>query len=188
LNRQKNLKYKIGFCRFLVDEGTGCLDRICELHLANYTRDDPTIVECIANNEKSTPISKVFNIDVLCKLNKSCDYYILILLDPPKLTTNVRTLIGAKNIEVFLECLSIANPLSSIFWLDNNQQEITDYEFYTIKTDNQSSILSFSISLPETSTELFYCHSNNSIGSTEKSINISSKKFFYKNFSIEIFI
>ncbi len=104
------------------------------------------------------------------------DYNILILLDPPKLTTNVRTVIGVKIIEVFLECLSIANPLASIFWLDNDQQEITDYQFYTIKTDNQSSILSFSISLPETSELLFYCYSNNSIGTTEKSINISGKK------------
>ena len=52
-------------------DGTGCLDKICELHLGNFTRDDPTIVECVASNEKSTPITKVFNIDVLCKLNKN---------------------------------------------------------------------------------------------------------------------
>ena len=97
-------------------------------------------------------------------------------------------MIGSKNIEVFLDCLSIGNPLSSITWLDDARQEIIDYQLYTIKTDNQSSILSFSISLPETSKVLFYCHSNNSIGTTEKSINISGKKIISMNVYIEIFI
>jgi len=47
----------------------GCREPICELFLGNYTRHDPTIIECIADNEKSSRISKVFNIDVFCKLN-----------------------------------------------------------------------------------------------------------------------
>jgi hypothetical protein len=47
----------------------GCREPICEIFLGNYTRHDPTIIECIADNEKSSRISKVFNIDVYCKLN-----------------------------------------------------------------------------------------------------------------------
>ena len=52
---------------FVVGDGTGCRDATCEIYLGNYTRDDPTIIECIADNEKSSRISKIFNIDVLCK-------------------------------------------------------------------------------------------------------------------------
>jgi hypothetical protein len=53
-----------------VGDSTGCQDTVCELRLANYSRNDPTIIECVADNEKSTRISKVFNVDVYCKLNK----------------------------------------------------------------------------------------------------------------------
>ncbi len=53
----------------LVGDGTGCQDKICELHLGNYSRNDPTIIECVADNEKSTRISKVFNVDIHCKFN-----------------------------------------------------------------------------------------------------------------------
>ncbi len=49
--------------------GTGCQDTTCELRLGNYSRNDPTIIECIADNEKSTRISKVFHVDVHCKHN-----------------------------------------------------------------------------------------------------------------------
>ncbi len=52
---------------------TGCREPICDLYLGNYTRHDPTMIECIADNEKSSRISKVFNIDVFCKLN-NCFY------------------------------------------------------------------------------------------------------------------
>lgn len=55
---------------FSVGDGVGCLDRICELHLPNYTRDNPEIVECVADNQKSSRISKVFTIDVLCEFRK----------------------------------------------------------------------------------------------------------------------
>jgi len=54
-----------------VGDGTGCQDKICELRLGNYSRNDPKIIECVADNEKSTRISKVFNVDVYCKLNKN---------------------------------------------------------------------------------------------------------------------
>jgi hypothetical protein len=53
----------------LVGDGKGCRDTICELHFGNYTRHDPTVIECIADNDKSTRISKVFHIDVFCRLN-----------------------------------------------------------------------------------------------------------------------
>lgn len=53
---------------FLVGDGTGCGGSVCELHLGNYTRHDPTIIECIADSEKSNRIAKVFNIDVFRKL------------------------------------------------------------------------------------------------------------------------
>lgn len=55
---------------FLVGDGTGCREPVCELHLGNYTRYDPTIIECVADNEKSSRISKIFHIDVHCKFKK----------------------------------------------------------------------------------------------------------------------
>jgi len=61
---------------------------------------------------------------------------VLIILDPPKITTNVRTSKDSKSINIFLECLSIGNPLPSISWFDDNQQEINNYHLYTIKNDN----------------------------------------------------
>ncbi|CAF0790325.1 unnamed protein product [Rotaria sordida] len=142
-----------------LSNGTVCQAKTCELHLGNYTRYDPKAIECIADNEKSTRISKVFHMDV---------YY------PPKITTNVRTLIGSRNIDVFLECSSDANPIPSIIWLDDNRQEIYDYHLYSIKTKNQSSLLSFSVFSNEYSNVLYYCRSNNSIGTVEKLVDISS--------------
>jgi hypothetical protein len=66
-------KKRISICLFffsiLVGDGAGCQDKICELQLGNYSRNDPTIIECVADNEKSTRISKVFNVDVHCKFN-----------------------------------------------------------------------------------------------------------------------
>lgn len=60
------------FCCFvdmslLVSDGRGCHDPVCEIHLGNYTRHDPTIIECVADNGKSTRVSKVFQVDVHCK-------------------------------------------------------------------------------------------------------------------------
>ncbi|CAF2520831.1 unnamed protein product [Rotaria sp. Silwood2] len=149
-----------------LSNGTICQATTCELHLGNYTRYDPKVIECIADNEKSSRISKVFHIDV---------YY------PPKITTNVRTLIGSRSIDVFLECSFDANPIPSIMWLDDNRQEIYDFHLYSIKTTNQSSILSFSIFSNEYSNVLYYCRSNNSIGTVEKLIDISSFIHFESN-------
>lgn len=84
-------------------------------------------------------------------------------------------MIGSRSIDVFLECLSEANPTSTITWLDGNRQEINDYNFYTIKTINQSSILSFSVFSNEYPNVLYYCQSNNSVGTVEKLIDISGK-------------
>jgi len=166
-----------------VDDGMGCREPVCELFLGNYTRHDPTIIECIADNEKSSRISKVFNIDVYCKLNNCFflfDYKMLqIILDPPKIKTNVRTIKDLKSIDIFLECSSIGNPSPSISWFDDNQQEINNYHLYTIKNNNQSSILSFSIYSNQHSKLLFYCRSNNSVGTVEKLINISGTKNFF---------
>ncbi|CAF3371440.1 unnamed protein product [Rotaria sp. Silwood1] len=142
-----------------LSNGTICQATICELHLGNYTRYDPKVLECIADNEKSTRISKVFHIDV---------YY------PPKITTNIRTLIGSRSMDVFLECLSDANPIPSIMWLDDNRQEIFDHHLFSIKTTNQSSILSFSVFSNEYANVFYYCRSNNSIGTVEKLIDISN--------------
>ncbi|CAF1536962.1 unnamed protein product [Rotaria magnacalcarata] len=144
-----------------LSNGTVCQATKCELHLVNYTRYDPKIIECIADNEKSTRISKVVHIDV---------YY------PPKVTTHVRTLIRSTSIDVFLECSADANPTPLITWLDDNRQEINDYNFYTMKTNNLSSILSFSVFSNEYPNVLYYCQSNNSIGTVEKLIDISSIK------------
>ena len=55
------------FFSILVGDGKGCQDTVCELRLGNYSRNDPTIIECVADNVKSTRISKVFNVDVHCK-------------------------------------------------------------------------------------------------------------------------
>jgi hypothetical protein len=40
-----------------VGDSKGCQDTVCELRLGNYTRNDPTIIECVADNGKSTRIS-----------------------------------------------------------------------------------------------------------------------------------
>jgi len=103
----------------------------------------------------------------------------IIILDPPKITTNVRVLKDSKSIDLFLECSSIGNPSPSITWFDDNRQEINNYHVYTIKNENQSSILSFSVYSNEHSKLLFYCRSNNSVGTIEKLINISGKEFVY---------
>ena len=50
-----------------VADGEACQETVCELRLANYTRHDATIIECVADNGKSTRISKVFHVDVYCK-------------------------------------------------------------------------------------------------------------------------
>lgn len=68
-----------------------------------------------------------------------------LFLDAPKLLTNVRTFTGSRNIDVLLQCSSIANPPAAIVWLDENKQEIDNPQHYKIKTINQSSTLSFSI-------------------------------------------
>ncbi|UJR10324.1 hypothetical protein I4U23_014530 [Adineta vaga] len=141
-----------------LSDGEGCLDKKCEIHLLNFTRDDPDIVECIADNQKSSRISKVFMIDVLY---------------PPKIITNVRTLLSSKNTEIFLECLSLANPSPTTIWLDDDRSEIHTDHLYTIKQENQSSILSFSTAEIHPSKVIYYCQSHNSIGSMEKFINIS---------------
>jgi hypothetical protein len=142
-------KILLFFFLISVTDGTDCQDRVCELRLGNYSRNDPTIIECVADNEKSTRISKVFNVDVYCKFNKNksflINFYKSFVLDPPKLITNVRTFSGSKSIDVFLQCSSIANPPASIIWLDNNKQEINNPDIYNIKIINQSSTLSFSI-------------------------------------------
>lgn len=64
--------YKINFI-YSVGNQTGCQHTICELHLSNYTRYDPKVIECIADNEKSTRISKVFYVDVFCKFSNSLE-------------------------------------------------------------------------------------------------------------------
>ena len=51
----------------VVSDGRGCDDAVCDIHLGNYTRHDPTIIECVADNGKSTRVSKVFQVDVYCK-------------------------------------------------------------------------------------------------------------------------
>ena len=103
-------------------------------------------------------------------------------------------MIGIKSIDVFIECTSIANPSGQISWFDDNQQEITNFYLYTIRQLNSTSILSFTVYSNEHSKVLFYCRSNNSIGTVEKLINISGLLNFFgkifqidflKNFSIE---
>jgi len=51
-----------------VGDGTGCQEQVCDIFLGNYTRHDPTVIECIADNEQTNRIAKVFNIDIHCKL------------------------------------------------------------------------------------------------------------------------
>ncbi len=97
------------------------------------------------------------------------------LLDPPKIITSIRTLPSSKSVDVFIECSSIANPTPTISWFDDNQQEINNYQLYTIKQINQTSILSFTVYSKEHSKVLYYCRSNNSVGTVEKLINISGK-------------
>jgi len=71
-----------------------------------------------------------------------------------------------------------------ISWLDDNRQEITNHQLYTIKQNNQTSILSFTVYSNEHSNVLYYCRSNNSVGTVEKLINISGK-LFSRNIPIE---
>ena len=163
----------------LVGDGNGCRETICEIFLGNYSRHDPMMIECIADNEKSNRISKIFNIDVYCMCERM-DFIlyenVILNLDPPKIITNIRTLLGVKSIDVFLECSSIGNPLPTITWFDDNQEEINDYQFYTIQIKNYTSILAFSVYSNEHSKVLYYCRSNNSVGTVEKLINISGKE------------
>ena len=93
--------------------------------------------------------------------------------DPPKLVTNVRALAGSRSIDVFLQCSSIANPPSSIVWLDDNEQNIHDEHFYSIKNSNESSLLSFTVFPHSHSKVLYYCRSSNALATVEKLINIS---------------
>lgn len=138
--------------------GKDCEDTICELRLGNYSRNDPTMIECVADNSKSTRISKIFTIDI---------HY------PPKIITSVRAFTGSRSIEVFLQCSSIANPPGTIVWLDQEKQEIDNSNLYNIKTTDQSSTLSFAVFPQGHPSTVFYCRSNNSIGFDEKLINIS---------------
>ncbi|CAF2984801.1 unnamed protein product [Rotaria socialis] len=139
-------------------DGTSCQDTVCELHIANYSRNDPTTIECVADNEKSTRISKVFNVDV---------FY------PPKLSHNVQTFTGTKSIEILIQCSSTSNPPTSIVWLDHNREQLYNSTIFSIKTMNQSSILSFFAYPQKHPSHVFYCHSDNAIGTDEKLINIS---------------
>ncbi|CAF1425628.1 unnamed protein product [Adineta steineri] len=139
-------------------DGSGCQDPVCELRLGNYTRYNPTTIECVADNRKSTRISKVFHVDV---------YY------PPKLVPDVQTFIGSNNIDVFLQCASVSNPPAPVIWLDDNKQRIDNSDRYNVKIMHNSSTLSFSIHPQEQSPVVFYCQSNNTVGLDEKLINIS---------------
>lgn len=96
-------------------------------------------------------------------------------LDPPTITTRIRTLVSSKNTDVFLECLSIANPPASFIWLDNHRQQVVDDHLYTIRQENQSSTLAFSTSATELSKVIYYCQSNNSIGTVEQSFDVSGE-------------
>lgn len=133
----------------LVEDGAACQETVCELRLGNYTRHDPTTIECVADNSKSTRISKVFHVDVYCKRQSMWSNRSMIIvarLDPPKVITNLRTFTGSRSIDILLECSSISNPPGSIIWLDDQREEIhPDQQPYTIKVTNQSSALSFSV-------------------------------------------
>ena len=52
-----------------MSNGSECQKTICKIHIINYTRHDPKTIECIADNKKSVRISKIFNINVICKLS-----------------------------------------------------------------------------------------------------------------------
>lgn len=102
-----------------------------------------------------------------------------------------------RTIDVHLQCSSISNPPSSILWLDDQRRSIPETSIYTMKTSNQTSDLSFTVvrscflllgnnkwtvflyvsfqSPEDQPTVTFYCRSNNSIGTDEKLIDISSK-------------
>lgn len=164
----------------LVSDDRGCHDIVCELHLGNYTRHDPSIIECVADNGKSTRVSKVFHIDVFCQLDLLPPQFdglmnSALISDPPQVITYVRALTGLRTSEIFLECSTMGNPLPVITWLDDDDQEIRPNHFYSIQKTNHSSILSFTIH-PESQTKvLYYCRSNNSLGTVEKLINISGR-------------
>ena len=164
------------FVLLSVGDGTPCRERLCHIHLPNYTRHDPSIIECIAENEKSSRISKIFKIDVFCKnLQASSPDPIPSIVDPPKIITHIRTLTKKRNIDVRIECSSIANPSPTISWFDENQQELVDSSLYTIEKNNHSSMLLFSVYSKEHSKVLYYCRSNNSLGIMEKLIDISGE-------------
>lgn len=130
----------------LVNNGTPCQENVCELHRANYTRNDPTIIECIAENGKSTRVSKVFHVDVHCEWPKAGSMENIVrCLDPPKIITNLRTFTGMRTIDVHLQCSSISNPPGSILWLDDQHLPIRDASIYTIRQSNQTSDLVFSV-------------------------------------------
>lgn len=56
----------LSFYLILVDNGRSCQEPKCELRIANYSRHGPTVIECVADNEKSPRKSKIFNVDVMC--------------------------------------------------------------------------------------------------------------------------
>ena len=95
--------------------------------------------------------------------------------DPPKLTTDVRALTGIRGIDLSLRCSVSANPPASIIWLDDNENEIIHQHQYNIQYDNQTSVLSFIVYPLTHSKVLYFCRSNNSIGTVEKLINIAGK-------------
>ena len=173
----------IGMLFRLVGDGRPCRERICRIHLPNYTRHDPNIIECLAETERFSRISKIFKIDVFRKHFRSSipslrnDIHSIV--DPPKIFTDIRTLTKIKSIDVQIECSSIGNPLPSINWFDENQQEILDSRLYTIEQSNRSSILSFSVYSKEHSKVLYYCRSKNFLGTIEKLINISGMGFSF---------
>jgi len=61
------------------------------------------------------------------------------------LITTVRAFTGSRSIDVLLQCSSIANPPGTIVWLDQDKEEINNSNLYTIKTNDQSSTLTFSV-------------------------------------------
>lgn len=131
----------------LVNDGTTCQETVCELRLANYSRNDPSLIECIADNGKSTRVSKVFHVDVHCKSKRKslwkCFNDRSFDADAPQLVINIRKFTGTRTIDILLQCSSISNPPATISWLDEHRHPIEDSSTYKIKVTNQSSTLSF---------------------------------------------